>query len=76
MFLLLVVGTIPLVIAGLLLKKYFGVTSRSVEVVAWASIAFGILLFIVDRAALTLRRLEHTTFVAALFIVKLALLGS
>ena len=68
LFLLLVVGTIPLVIAGVLVKKYLGVTSRSVEVVAWASIGFGILLFIVDRAALTLRRLEHTTFAAAFFI--------
>jgi undecaprenyl-diphosphatase len=68
LFLLLVVGTIPLIVAGLLVKKYLGVTSRSVEVVAWASIGFGILLFIVDRAALTLRRMEHTTYAAALFI--------
>ncbi len=68
LFLLLVAGTIPLVIAGLLVKKYLGITSRSVEVVAWASIGFGILLFVVDRAALTLRRLEHTTFAAAIFI--------
>lgn len=68
LFVLLVVGTIPLVIGGYLVKIYLGVTSRSVEVVAWASIGFGILLLIVDRAALTLRRMEHTTYAMALFI--------
>lgn len=68
LFLLLVVGTIPLVIAGYVMKTFLGGHWRSVEVVAWASIGFGVLLYIVDRSALTLRRMEHTSFGGALFI--------
>jgi len=41
---------------------------RDTEVVAWATIGFGILLYIADRSTLTLRRIEHMTFAAGLAI--------
>lgn len=42
-------GTIPVGLAGLLFKGYIETELRSVVVIAWASILFGILLLIADR---------------------------
>jgi undecaprenyl-diphosphatase len=68
LFLLLVLATIPLVIAGFAMKQYFGTGWRSIEVVGWASIGFGILLYVVDRTRMTLKRMEHFTYGAAFMI--------
>ena len=37
-------------------------------VIAWATLGFGIVLFVTDRIGLTLRRLEHLTFADAVII--------
>jgi undecaprenyl-diphosphatase len=37
-------------------------------VVAWATIGFGIVLYLSDRAGMTLRRIEHMTLLSALLI--------
>lgn len=68
LFLLLVAATVPIVIAGYAMKVAVGSNFRSVEIVAWASIGFGVLLYAADRIALTVRRVEHTSFGAAIFI--------
>lgn len=69
MFLLLVVGTIPIVIAGYLGDKTGVIDAmRTAEVIAWASIFFGILLYVVDRRSMTLQRLEHTSYGGVLFV--------
>ena len=65
---LIVVGTIPVIIAGFLMKKYFGGNIRSVEVTAWAFIIFGVLLFAADKMSLTVRKLSHLGFWGALYI--------
>ena len=41
----LIVATVPAIIAGYLLHKYAGDMLRSVEVIAWATIGFGLLLW-------------------------------
>lgn len=46
----LVLATIPIIIIGLLSKDLITDTLRSVEVVAWATLVFGIVLWIADRA--------------------------
>ena len=61
LFLHLVIATIPLIVAGLLVKTLFGSAWRSVEVVAWASLGFGALLWFADRTGMTISKLEHTT---------------
>jgi len=66
--LLLVVSTLPLVIVGGLFKDTVTAHLRDTAVVAWATIGFGILLYIADRSTLTLRRVEHMTFAAGLAI--------
>lgn len=65
---LLVVGTLPLIIVGGLFKETVTAHLRDVTIVAWATIGFGILLYIADRSTLTLRRIEHMTFSAGLLI--------
>lgn len=67
----LVVATVPVVVAGLLVKIYAGEVVRSVDVIAWATLGFGIVLYVCDRVGLTLRRLEHMTAGAA-FLIGLA----
>ncbi len=68
LFLYLVVATVPLVVAGLLVSTLFGSAWRSVEVVAWASLGFGLLLWIADRTGMTISKMEHTTFGQAIVI--------
>ena len=58
----LIVSTIPLVVVGgLLASTGFDEYLRSVEVIGWASIIFGVILFLADRMGMTLRRMEHMT---------------
>ncbi len=65
---LLVIGTVPVVIAGFLVKRYVGNGLRSVEVIAWASIGFGVLLYVIDRVSLTVKKMEHFGIGAAIAI--------
>ncbi len=55
----LVLGTVPAVIAGFLLDRYYPGGIRGLEVIAWTTFGFGVLLFAADRLGMTVRRLEH-----------------
>ena len=68
MFGLLVMATVPIVVAGYLIKRYAGDSLRNVEIIAWASIGFGILLYVVDRLCLTVKRMEHMDVPGALVV--------
>jgi undecaprenyl-diphosphatase len=56
---LLILGTIPVVGAGYALHTYWPGMFRSIEVIAWATLGFGILLYIADKVGMTVRRIEH-----------------
>ena len=43
--------------AGYAASRYLGTELRSIEVIAWATLGFGILLWLVDRAGMTVRRI-------------------
>jgi undecaprenyl-diphosphatase len=64
----LILATIPVVIAGFLLKDLIESGLRSLEVIAWATLGFGILLGLADRVGMTVRRVEHMTWGGALFL--------
>ncbi len=64
----IVLATIPVVAAGYAIQRYFGGMTRAAEVVAWATLGFGILLWITDRTGMTIRRIEHMGYGEALFI--------
>ena len=61
-------STIPLGLVGLFFKEAIVLNLHDIEVVAWATIGFGIVLFIADRAGMTLHRIEHMTGVNAVLI--------
>lgn len=65
---LLIVATIPVIIAGFLLDMFVGTALRSAEVIGWAFIAFGLLLYLVDKISLTVKRMEHVGLGSALFV--------
>ena len=57
----LVIATLPVVIAGYLMNTYFENAFRSVEVIGWTTLGFGILLFLADKLNMTIRSVEHIT---------------
>ena len=65
----IVVGTIPIVIVGAILK-FTGLTDslRSVTLVAINAIVFGILMYVADAWGLMRRRMEDMTWLPALII--------
>jgi undecaprenyl-diphosphatase len=65
---LLLIGTVPALIAGYLIDRYFIEVIRHVAIVGWTLIGFGILLWVADRYGLTVRRVEHMTVGQALFV--------
>ncbi|NIY75675.1 undecaprenyl-diphosphate phosphatase [Thalassospira sp. HF15] len=65
----IVLATIPVIAVGF----YFKVSGieeqlRSVEIIAWTTLGFGVLLWIADKVGMTINRLEHMRWGGALFI--------
>jgi undecaprenyl-diphosphatase len=65
---LLLIGTVPALIAGYLVDRYFTELLRHAAIVGWTMIGFGIVLWFADRIGLTVRRVEHMTVGQAIFI--------
>ena len=68
LFLQISIATIPVVIAGYVVSRYLGDMLRTVEVIAWSTLVFGVLLGLSDRIGMTIRRLQHMTYATALLI--------
>ncbi|MSO64203.1 MAG: undecaprenyl-diphosphate phosphatase [Alphaproteobacteria bacterium] len=69
---LLIVGTIPAIIAGSAIKLlHLESALRSVALIGWTTFGFGIVLFVVDGFFLRVRRFEQLT-VAHVFCIGLA----
>lgn len=66
--LMVILTTIPVICAGFLLNKYIGEGFRSIEVIGWTTLGFGVLLYISDKVGLTIRRIEHTNVTDAVII--------
>ncbi len=54
-----IVATIPVVVVGVLVKDDVATLARSIAVLGWTTLIFGILLYVADRLGLTVRRVEH-----------------
>ena len=67
LFLFVAVATLPAA-AGYAVLRYLDRGLHGAEVVAWATLALGLLLGIVDRLCMTVRRIEHMSYAAALFV--------
>ena len=55
----LIVGTLPAVAAGYLVNRYYPNGIRGIEIIGWTTLGFGVLLYIADKAGMTVRRIEH-----------------
>jgi len=64
----LVLATVPVIVAGLFVGCYFPQGIRSIEIIAWTTIVFAIVLWISDKSGMTVRRVEHLSKSNALFI--------
>jgi len=65
---MLVVATIPAVLAGWFINSYASDLLRGIEIIAWATIGFAILLYVADKMSMTVRRIDHMGYVSAIFI--------
>jgi len=64
----LIIATVPVVIMGYFGLHYIETILRNVELIAWTTLGFGILLWVVDRLCMTVRRIEHMSYGGALLI--------
>jgi len=62
------VATIPILIAGYFAQPYVIQYFRDIELIAWATIGFGILLYVADKIGMTVWRVEHLGLSHALII--------
>lgn len=53
------VATVPVVVLGFAFKDLVGTAARSIAVIGWTTLAFGVVLYVGDRLGLTVRRTEH-----------------
>ncbi len=63
----LVIATIPAVLVGVFFEKIVGDELRSVTVIAWVGIIFGIVLYFADKYGSLIETVQDTTFKRALF---------
>ena len=61
-------ATVPVVAAGYFGRDYIAAYFRDIEIIAWATIGFGLLLWLADRLGMTVRRVEHLQGSHVLFI--------
>lgn len=61
-------GTVPLYLVGYLFQDPITQILHDVQVVAWATIGFAVVLLLADRLGMTVRRLEHMTAANAIVI--------
>jgi len=66
---LTVIASLPVLAVGLSVKILLGDDAmRSPQIIGWAFIGFGVLLYMSDRLGLTIKRIPHMTTGAALMI--------
>lgn len=64
----LVLATIPVIIAGFFAQDLIEHHLRTLQIVGWTTIGFGLLLFLADRTGMTILKLDHLTIPHALVI--------
>ena len=64
----LIIGSIPVIIAGFILHQIKPDFMRSLEIMAWATILFGILLWVADMREKRSKMIQEMTFLDAILI--------
>ena len=68
LFWLLVIGTIPSIIAGYLLKEHGMEWARNTRLIGWTILGYGLLLFVADKISMTIRKIDHMGILDAIVI--------
>ena len=68
LFCKLIIATLPVILVGFYVNKYLGTNLRTLEIIGWTTLCFGVLLFIADKINMTVRKMQHISFHGALFI--------
>ena len=68
LFCKLIIATLPVILVGFYVNKYLGTSLRTLEIIGWATLCFGVLLFIADKINMTVSKMQHISFLGALFI--------
>jgi len=55
----LVLGTLPVIAAGFAMNRYYPDGIRSITVIGWTTLGFGVLLWLMDRFGVTIRKMQH-----------------
>lgn len=63
-----IIGTVPLVIAALVLEKKVDTTFRSLDIVAWSLIVLAVVLLVVDLTSKRTRKVEDVTLADTIVI--------
>ena len=65
---LVVVATVPAVAAGWAINEFNRDIFRGLEIIAWATVGFAVLLYLADKLSPAIKRLDRLGFAGALFI--------
>ena len=68
LFCKLIIATLPVILVGFYVNKYLGTNLRTLEIIGWTTLCFGVLLFIADKINMTVSKMQHISFHGALFI--------
>lgn len=68
LFWLLVIGTLPVVLAGVVMKNYGTEWLRSTKLIGWTILCYGLLLYVADSWSMTIRQIKHLNVIDALLI--------
>jgi undecaprenyl-diphosphatase len=55
----LIIGTLPAIAAGYFVSRYYPGGIRSIEIIGWTTLGFGILLYIADKVGMTVISIKH-----------------
>lgn len=66
--LMLAIATLPIVVFGYFGRDTIIPSLRNVEIIAWATVVFAVVLWVADRVGMTLHRIEHIGPLNALII--------
>lgn len=68
LFWLIMIATIPAIVAGLVLEHYGTEWLRNSKIIGWTILGFGLLLFVADRVGMTIRKVGHLSILDAILI--------
>jgi undecaprenyl-diphosphatase len=64
----ILLATLPIIGIGAWVHAFAGDALRTVPVIGWTTLGFGLVLWLADRFGMTMRRLEHLTIAHAAFV--------